>query len=139
MTTQPEAPVTRTSRAGRDLRAAITVAVVLIALIVGSLAFVKDLFVILVCAAIAVALWEMGKALSTNGTVLPLPPMLVGSTGMIIGAYYGGPDVLIVVLAGTALASVLWRMPRGQEGFVRDVSATFFCLLYLPFLASFVA
>jgi phosphatidate cytidylyltransferase len=139
MTSRADAPVAKTSRAGRDLPAAIAVAIVLIALIVGSLAFVKDLFLIVVCAAMAVALWEMGKALAHNGTVLPLLPMVVGSTGMIVGAFYGGPDVLIVVLAGTALACVLWRMPRGQQGFVRDISATFFCLLYVPFLASFVS
>jgi phosphatidate cytidylyltransferase len=139
MTSQPATPAARTSRAGRDLPAAITVAVVLIALIVGSLAFVKDLFLVVVCGAILVALWELGRALATNGTWLPMPPMALGTVGMIVGAYYGGPDVLVVVLAGTALASLLWRMPRGQDGFVRDISATFFCLLYLPFLASFVS
>jgi phosphatidate cytidylyltransferase len=139
MTSGPTAPVGRTSRAGRDLPAAITVAVLLIALIVASLAFVKDLFVAVVVAAIVVALWELAKALSTNGTWLPLPPMTLGAVGMIVGAYYGGPDVMVVVLAGTALLSLLWRMPRGQRGFVRDVTATFFCLLYAPFLASFVA
>ncbi len=137
--TTPSAPAARTSRAGRDLPAAIIVAVLLIALIVGSLAFVKDLFLVLVSAAIVVALWELGRALATNGTWLPMPPMAVGTVGMIVGAYYGGPDVLVVVLAGTALTCVLWRMPRGQDGFVRDVTATFFCLLYAPFLASFVA
>jgi phosphatidate cytidylyltransferase len=139
MTPDSPTPAVKTSRAGRDLPAAIGVAAVLIALIVGSLAFVKDLFLVLVCAAIVVAVWELGKALAHNGTWLPLPPMMLGTIGMLVGAYYGGPDVMVVVLAGTALASLLWRMPRGQHGFVRDISATFFCLLYAPFLASFVA
>jgi phosphatidate cytidylyltransferase len=139
MTPDSPKPAVKTSRAGRDLPAAIGVAAVLIALIVGSLAFVKDLFLVLVCAAIVVAVWELGKALAHNGTWLPLPPMMLGTIGMLVGAYYGGPDVMVVVLAGTALASLLWRMPRGQHGFVRDVTATFFCLLYAPFLASFVA
>lgn len=139
MTPDSPTPAVKTSRAGRDLPAAIGVAAVLIALIVGSLAFVKDLFLVVVCAAIVVAVWELGKALAHNGTWLPLPPMLLGTIGMLVGAYYGGPDVMVVVLAGTALASLLWRMPRGQHGFVRDITATFFCLLYAPFLASFVA
>src|SRR5215212_3055589 len=30
-------------------------------------------------------------------------------------------------------------MPRGQDDFVRDITAAGFVLLYLPFLASFVA
>ncbi len=133
------APVAQPSRAGRDLPAAIAVAVALIAVIVASLAFVRDLFLLVVAAAILLGLWEMGKALATQGTSLPTIPMWVGAVAMIGGAYYGGPDVLIVILAATVLASMLWRMPRGHPGFVRDVSAAVFCLIYLPFLASFVA
>jgi phosphatidate cytidylyltransferase len=119
--------------------ASIGVAVALVALIVVSLAFVKDLFLVVVAGAILVGLWELGRALATNGTWMPALPMMAGAAGMIGGAYYGGPDVLVVVLAATVLVSILWRMPRGQAGFVRDVTATVFCLVYLPFLASFVA
>jgi phosphatidate cytidylyltransferase len=132
-------PEVKKSRAGRDLPAAIATGVVLVGLIVASLAFVKDLFLVVVGAAIVVALWEMGKALAHNGTWLPALPMAAGSIGMVVGAFYGGTDVLAVVLAGTVLTSILWRMPRGQDGFVRDVSATVFVLVYVPFLASFVA
>ena len=139
MPTLPEDPPEKKSRAGRDLPASIAVALGLIALIVVSLAFVEDLFLIVVGGAMVVALWELGRALAHNGTWLPVVPMWAGAVGMIVGAYYGGPDVLIVVLAGTVLASILWRMPRGQEGFVRDITASIFCLVYVPFLASFVA
>lgn len=132
-------PVEKKSRTGRDLQAAIVTSVVLIALIITSLAFVKDFFVAVVAAAVLLALWELGKALTQNGTWLPLPPMMLGAVGMLVGAFYGGTAVLAVVLAGTVLASILWRMPRGQDGFVQDVTATVFCLVYVPFLASFVA
>ncbi|MBA2445039.1 MAG: phosphatidate cytidylyltransferase [Nocardioidaceae bacterium] len=128
----------KTGRAGRDLPAAITVAIVLVGLVIVSLAFVKDVFLVVASAAIIVALWEMRRALSTNGTWMPAIPMAIGAVAMIVGAYYGGPDVLIVVLAATILTSILWRMPRGQAGFVRDTTATVFCLIYVPFLASFV-
>ncbi len=139
MTRESPAELTKRSRAGRDLPAAITVAVALVAVIVASLAFVKALFLVVVAAAILVALWEMGRALAHQGTWMPAVPMAVGALGMIGGSYYGGPDVLVVVLAGTVLACILWRMPRGQAGFVRDVTSTVFCLVYVPFLASFVA
>ncbi len=127
------------SRAGRDLPTAIAVAVALIAVIVASLAFYKDLFIIVVAVAMLVGLWELGSALSRGGIRMPAVPMGVGAVAMIGGAYYGGPDLLVVSLAATVLASILWRMPRGQQGFVQDVSATVFCLVYVPFLASFVA
>ncbi len=138
MPLDPAAPE-KQSRAGRDIPASIAVAIGLIAIIIASLAFYKDVFLLVVAAAIVVALWEMARALAHNGTWMPAIPMWIGAVAMIGGAYYGGPDVLIVVLAGTVLASILWRMLRGQDGFVRDVSATVFCLVYVPFLASFVA
>ncbi len=132
-------PEAAKSRTGRDLPAAIGVAVVLVAVIIASLAFVKALFLVVVAAAILMGLWEMRRALAANGTWMPIVPMSAGALGMIAGGYYGGPDVIIVILAATVLASILWRMPRGQDGFVRDVNATVFCLVYVPFLASFVA
>jgi phosphatidate cytidylyltransferase len=139
MSAQSSDAETKSSRAGRDLPAAIAVSVVLIALIIVSLVYVKVAFLVVVGAAILVALWELGRALASNGTWLPAPPMAAGALGMLLGSYYGGPDVLAVVLAGTVLGCLLWRMPRGQVGFVRDVSAAVFCLVYVPFLASFVA
>jgi phosphatidate cytidylyltransferase len=129
----------KSSRAGRDLPAAISVSVALIAVVVVSLVYVKVAFLVVVSAAILVALWELGRALGLSGTWLPAPPMAAGALGMIFGSYFGGADVLVGVLAATVLVSLLWRMPRGQAGFVRDVSATVFCLVYIPFLASFVA
>jgi len=126
-------------RAGRNLPAAIAVAVALGILIIASLAFYQALFLVVVAAAVGIALWEMSNALARRGTTTPVALMVVGSTGMLAGAYYGGPRVLVAVFVGVVLVSIVWRMPRGQEGFVRDVTATVFCLVYAPFLAAFVA
>jgi phosphatidate cytidylyltransferase len=131
-----EAPL---SRAGRNLPAAISVSVALVAVVVISLVYVKAGFLVVVAAAVLIALWELGRALALSGTWLPMPPMAAGALAMIAGSYYGGADVLVGALAATVLASLLWRMPRGQVGFVKDVSASVFCLVYVPFLASFVA
>jgi phosphatidate cytidylyltransferase len=133
------APDRRPGRAGRDLPASIAVAVALIVLILLSLAFVKDLFLVVVTAAILVSLWELGRALASHGTQIAVVPLAAGTVAMIVGAYYGGTTVLVGTLAGTALVSLLWRMPRGAPGFVRDSTASLFCLVYLPFLASFVS
>jgi phosphatidate cytidylyltransferase len=132
-------PVQKPSRAGRDLPAAIGVAVFLVALVVVSLAFYKDLFLLVVSGAILVALWELRNALRAHAVRIPAFPVAVGSIAMIVGAYYGGTDVLVVTLAVTALTTVLWRMWQGQHGFVRDITASVFCLVYVPFLASFVS
>ncbi len=126
-------------RAGRDLPAAIAVGVVLIVVIVASLAFFKALFLVVVAAAIVVGLWELDHALRVRDVAMPMPPLFAGALAMIAGSYYGGADVLVLALAGTWLAVVLWRMPRGQDGFVQDTTAAVFCSVYVGFLAGFVA
>lgn len=127
------------SRAGRNLPAAIGVGVGLFALIVASLAFYKALFLVVVAAAIVVALWELTHALAARQIHPPLVLMALATVGMLTAAFYGGTRVLVPVFAFSVLACILWRLPRGQDGFVADISAAVLCLVYAPFLASFVA
>jgi phosphatidate cytidylyltransferase len=61
VTTSTPAPQKDHGRAGRDLKAAITSAVVLLALIFLSLAFWKTAFMFIVAAAVVVAVWELRK------------------------------------------------------------------------------
>ncbi|MGC4943112.1 phosphatidate cytidylyltransferase [Kribbella sp. DT2] len=125
------------SRAGRNLPAAIGVGVALGAVIIGSLLWQKSLFVLVVLAAVLVAVDEMIRALKTSGAVIPRVPVLVGTTAMLVAAYFGGPMALLVGLALTVLATIFWRMPSGSIGFVRDVTAGVFLLAYIPLLAGF--
>jgi phosphatidate cytidylyltransferase len=127
------------SRAGRNLPAAIGVGLALGGLIIATLLVYEPLFLVVVAAAVAVALWELSRAMSVRGIETPGGLMILGSTGMLAGAFYGGSRALAAVFAGTALVAILWRMRRGQAGFVQDVTSTVFCLVYAPFLASFVA
>ncbi len=39
----------------------------------------------------------------------------------------------------TALATMLWLLRRGVDGYVRTATASVFAIVYLPFLGSFVA
>jgi len=127
-----------TGRAGRNLPAAIASAVVLLALIGGSLYFWKPAFVGLVTAAILLGVWEMKQALAEKGIALPLEPLVVGSVVMLVGGYVWGAPALMTALAVTALGSMLWRLRGGVGGFVRDVTAGVFTAVYIPFLAGFV-
>jgi phosphatidate cytidylyltransferase len=127
-----------TGRAGRNLPAAIGSAIVLLALIGGSLFFWKPAFVVLVTAAILLGVWELKQALAEKGIMLPFEPLLVGSVVMLVGAYVGGAPALVTALAVTALGSMLWRLRGGVDGFVRDTTAGVFTAVYVPFLAGFV-
>jgi phosphatidate cytidylyltransferase len=132
---QPGSP----SRAGRNLPAAITSGVVLVAAIVLSLVFWKPAFIVIVCAAIVGAVWEMHKGLATRGIEIPEEPLMVGGVVMVGVAYLFGAPALVTATAVTALVSMLWLLRRGVDGYVQNATAAVFTLVYLPFLASFVA
>jgi phosphatidate cytidylyltransferase len=131
-------PVAKTSRAGRNLPAAVASGVVLLAVITSSLYFWKAAFVVVVAVAIALGIWELRQALATRGIELPYEPIQVGALVMLFGGYVGGAPALLTALAVTALATMLWRLRGGVDGFVRDATAGVFTSVYVPFLAGFV-
>lgn len=126
-------------RAGRDLRAAITSAVVLLGAIALSLLFWKTAFMIIVAAAVVVAIWELGRGFSAKGIDLPEQPLMVGGVVMVAVAYFWGAPALVTATAVTALVTMLWLLNRGVDGYVQNATASVFSLIYVPFLGSFVA
>jgi phosphatidate cytidylyltransferase len=140
MTTTPApAPQKDHGRAGRDLKAAVTSAVVLLAAIAASLAFWKTAFMFIVAAAVVVAVWELRKGLLAKGIDLPEQPLMVGGVTMVLVAYFWGPAALVTATAVAALAIMLHLLRRGVDGYVQNATAAVFALIYLPFLGSFVA
>jgi phosphatidate cytidylyltransferase len=125
------------SRAGRNLPAAIGIGLLLGAAIIGSLFWQKVLFLVLVLAAILVAVDEVIRALRTSGAAAPRLPLLAGTVAILTAAYFGGSMALIVALAATTLTTIVWRMPGGTTGFVRDATAGVFLIGYVPLLAAF--
>jgi phosphatidate cytidylyltransferase len=125
-------------RAGRDLSAAIGVGVSLVAMILASLYFFKDSFVLIVVVAIGIGLWELGRAFESADIRLPFVPVATGGTLMLVSAYYGGMAEASVTMALTVIATLVWRLSDGPDGFVRDASAGLFSLSYLYLMATFV-
>ena len=127
----------KAGRAGRNLPIAIAVGVGLGGLILVSIYTVKVLFVGVAVVAISVGIWELSRALRSHDVNLPIVPVTAGAVAMLVGGYLRGPDAQVVALALTALAVIVWRLPEGVEGYVRDVSAGVFAAVYVPFLATF--
>ncbi|MCW2846728.1 MAG: phosphatidate cytidylyltransferase [Marmoricola sp.] len=132
-------PAKAPSRAGRNLPLAITSGVLLVAAVVLTLAFWKLAFIFLVAAAVVIALWEMARAMTTRGIDIPQEPLMLGGVVMLFVAYLFGAPALVTATAVTVLATMLWLLRRGVAGYVQNVSASVFTLIYVPFLASFVA
>jgi phosphatidate cytidylyltransferase len=139
MTQSSTPPAQDHGRAGRDLKAAIGSAVVLLAAVAVTLFFWKTAFVALVVAVLVVAIWELRRGLLVKEIDLPEQPLMVGGAAMIVVAYFWGAPALVTATAVLALVLMLWLLHRGIEGYVRTATAAVFTLIYVPFLGSFVA
>jgi phosphatidate cytidylyltransferase len=137
MTSTP-APA-KTSRAGRNLPAAIASGVVLGVAVIASLAFWKPAFMVIVVAAVLVAVWELAHAFVTGDIRITREPVMVGGVVMVLVAFLYGAPALVTATAVTALACMLWRLRHGVSGYVSDMTASVFTVVYVPFLGGFVA
>ncbi len=140
MTSSTQEPAAQDhGRAGRNLPAAITSAVVLVALIVVTLVVWKTAFMFVVAAAVVVAVWELHRGFGAKGIDLPEQPLMVGGVIMVVVAYFWGAPALVTATAVAALVIMLWLLRRGVPGYVQNATASVFILIYVPFLGSFVA
>ncbi|MGN5733932.1 MULTISPECIES: phosphatidate cytidylyltransferase [Arthrobacter] len=128
----------RTPKAGRDLPAAITVGVILLGLVLGSLLFYPVGFVALATVFACVGVWEVTRAVTGKGIKAPLTPVMVGALAMPSAAYFAGSEGLLFALVASAGATVLWRSLDSEPGAVKSILAGLFTLMWIPFLLSFV-
>jgi phosphatidate cytidylyltransferase len=145
-------PADKTSRAGRDLRAAIAVGVSIGAVLVVTLIFAPRFWVLYCAGAILVASHEVVRRLREAGYVIPLIPLLVGGQ---VTVWLTWPFHAAGAMAGfgaTVVVCMVWRLfmqdnSRRPEPFagspsanyLRDASATVFLAAWVPLFASFAA
>jgi phosphatidate cytidylyltransferase len=134
-------PVTerRSIKTGRNLPAAIGVGLLLGGLVVFTLFTVKATFLLYVGIILAVGLWELSHALQSREIHLPLVPIVAGGVAMVTLAYWVQASWALGALGLTGIGVLGWRLRGGADGYVRDVTAGIFTLLYLPLAAVFVA
>ncbi len=126
------------SKAGRNLPMAIGVGVGLGAVLVASLLLYRQLFVVIIIAAVIASIWEMRSTLATaRGIDLAWIPLAVGSAAIIALAWPWGFEAQAVGVAFTALAVMVWRFSKGADGYLTDVSVSIFLVVYLGLFASF--
>ena len=128
----------RVSRTGRNLPVAIGVGAGLGGLVLLTLLTVKATFLLYVGAAIAVALTELAEAFTEHKINIPVIPVAAGGAAVLTCMYWLGSQAALAALALTVVVILAWRLPGGPAGYVRDVTAGVFALIYLPFLALFV-
>lgn len=143
-------PAEKTSRAGRDLRAAIAVGAGIGAVLVVTLVFAPRFWVLIVALAIVVATHEVVRRLREAGYVIPVIPLLAGGQ---LTVWLTWPFHAAGALAGfgvTVVVCNVWRLfmqdnrKRSEPfagspsaNYLRDASATAFLAAWVPLFASF--
>jgi CDP-diglyceride synthetase len=143
-------PAKKTSRAGRDLRAAIAVGAGIGGVLVVTLVFAPRFWVPIVALAIVVATHEVVRRLREAGYVIPIIPLLAGGQ---LTVWLTWPFHAAGALAGfgvTVVVCNVWRLfmqdnskrPEPFAGslaanYLRDASATVFLAAWVPLFASF--
>ena len=133
----PEGPVAPPSRAGRNLPAAITVGVVLGALIIGCLFWRKELFLVLATSALAIGVWEIVVAMRAKGVTVPLIPAVLGCVAQLVVAYLAGAEALAVTFLLAVALIVMWRGSEPVPGAAQDLTHGVLVTAYPALLGGF--
>ncbi len=125
-------------KAGRNLPAAVASGLVLALLVIVSLVTIKWLFGVLAVAALLVAVHEFVSVLRSKGIHVARTPVYIATAVIPSVAYLWGLQAQLAATGIAILAVMLWRLRRGAQGYVADISVSVMLVAYLPFLAAFL-
>lgn len=139
-----ETPPVTTSRAGRNLPAAIVVSLLLGGMVISTLIFAPRGWVLILSVAMAIATHEVVKRLREAGYSIPLIPLLAGGQAMIWLTWPFGAAGALGAYGATVLVCLIWRLlSQGLQSqpvnYLRDVAVTIFLATWIPLFASFGA
>jgi phosphatidate cytidylyltransferase len=142
--TPVEEPPKKTSRAGRNLPAAIGVGFLLGAMAIVILLFAPKGWLPVLAVAMPIATHEVVRRLREAGYDLPVIPLLIGGQAMIWLTWPYGAAGLLGAYGGTIVVCMVWRLVgqglREQPvNYLRDISATVLLATWVPLFASFTA
>lgn len=134
------------ARTGRNLILAILIGLAVGALVVVSLVFIKELFLVFGAAMAGFAAFELTQAFRGAGRRVPRVPTIVAAVGIIPATFFLHAGGQLVALAAGILLVVVWRLVeeavrpaarRGGGALVRDLTWSVFVQMYVTLLASF--
>jgi len=127
----------RGARAGRNQPLAIATALLLAGVLIASLVLSRPAFVAFLLGIVTLALLELLTVLRARATRPARPVVLAMGALLVVGAYLEGPAALSFGLLVTILAAFAWYLvDRGRTEVTRNVAATVFAVVYVPFMAA---
>lgn len=124
------------SKAGRNLPAAITVALVLIATLLVGLFLFPVVLALLAGTAAGIGVWEIARSLSYRGIRIPRVPAVIAAVLMPLAAYLGGAQYLSYAMVLSVTLVVVWRAFGPKDGMVLSIMGSVFALVWASFLLS---
>ena len=123
--------------AGRNLPLAIVTGLALAAVLIGTLLLSRPAFIAFLLGIVTLALLELLTVLRARATRPARPVVLAVGALLVVGAYLEGPAALSFGLLVAVLAAFGWYLvDRGRTEVTRNVAATVFACLYVPFMAA---
>ena len=127
----------RGARAGRNLPLAIVTGLALAAVLIGTLLLSRPAFIAFLLGIVTLALLELLTVLRARATRPARPVVLAMGGLLVVGAYLEGLAALSFGLLVTILAAFAWYLvDRGRTEVTRNVAATVFAVVYVPFMAA---
>lgn len=130
-------PESAPSRAGRNLPAAIASGVGLAALVLITLFTWSWTFAVLAIAAALLVVHEYVTAFRGRGILVARTPLVLATVALPATAFVAGLGAEVALLGVVVLFVLFWRIRRGVDGYVRDITASTFLIAYLPFMIGF--
>ncbi|AZH80390.1 phosphatidate cytidylyltransferase [Microbacterium sp. Y-01] len=130
-------------RTGRDLILATLIGLAFGAALLGSLLFVKALFVPFALAAALLGVYELSRALRASGRRVDVVPQLIAAAFLVLSAYFAEPWLSWVMLFVAVAFVIVWRLMaqmvakdgRTYGDVLADAVISGFVQIYVPFLA----
>jgi phosphatidate cytidylyltransferase len=130
----------RERRAGRNLPVAIATGLLLGGLLIATLVLSRPAFVVFLLGIVTLAVLELLTVLQARATRPARPVVLAMGALLVGGAYLKGPAALSFGLLLAILAAFGWYLvDRGRTEVTRNVAATVFATVYVPFMAAHLA
>lgn len=132
------------ARTGRNLLLATLIGLAIGAVVLGSLLFVKSLFLIFAIPVCLLGVFEFSRALQTAGRRIDVVPQLVVGAIIVLSGFFLGHWTHWVITFACVAALIVWRLlaqmtahdGRRYGDVLTDVLVTGFVAVYVSFLAS---
>jgi phosphatidate cytidylyltransferase len=132
-----EPPAVAGPKAGRNLRAAIAIGVLLGGAVAASLFIVKWVFVAFTIVIMMAAVFELSRAMRGRAVAVPAIPLAVGAVAVLVATYRGGTEKLVVASLLLVVAAVAWGAVTDGIDKLAGIAASVFVACYVALLGGF--